>query len=64
MELNPASAFRVYMEVKDVQLSFSYRGPFHDGLTERIVDISENTIADHLRQKTTKDEQKGIFSSC
>lgn len=64
MELNPASAFRVYMEVKDVQLSFSYRGPFHDGLTERIVDISENTIADHLGQKKMNRKVSFLLVEC
>lgn len=64
MELTPASAFRVYLEVKDVQLSFSYRGPFHDGLTDRIVDISENTIADHMGQRKMNRKVSFLLVEC
>lgn len=41
------SAFRIYDNAQEYSLSFTYRGPFHESLTERVVDISENTIADN-----------------
>ncbi|MCB0762946.1 MAG: SiaB family protein kinase [Flavobacteriales bacterium] len=44
----PTSAFQLYTSAEQFQLSLSYRGPFVDELTARIVDISENTIADNL----------------
>jgi hypothetical protein len=42
------SAFQLYKSADQHQLSLSYRGPFVDELTARIVDISENTIADNM----------------
>lgn len=42
------SAFQLYKSADKHQLSLSYRGPFVDELTARIVDISENTIADNM----------------
>lgn len=40
------SVFPMYRHVQHCALSFTYRGPFMDDFTSRIVDISENTIAD------------------
>jgi hypothetical protein len=41
------SAFRIYVNAQEYSVSFTYRGPFHESLTERVVDISENTIANN-----------------
>lgn len=37
----------LYGESNDMNLSLSYRGPFADDLTHRIIGITENTITDH-----------------
>lgn len=41
------SAFELYKQAVGDNLSFSYRGPFVEDLTHRIIDITENTIADN-----------------
>lgn len=41
------SAFKLYKQAVQDNLSFSYRGPFVEDLTHRIIDITENTIADN-----------------
>lgn len=41
------SAFKLYNQALHDNLSFSYRGPFVEDLTHRIIDITENTIADN-----------------
>jgi len=41
------SAFKLYKQAMKDNLSFSYRGPFVEDLTHRIIDITENTIADN-----------------
>jgi hypothetical protein len=46
MSYSSTSAFPLYRNVQHCALSFTYRGPFMDDFTSRIVDISENTIAD------------------
>lgn len=42
------STFQIYVDSQQDQIAFSYRGPFHESLTERIVDISENTLVDQM----------------
>lgn len=42
------STFQIYVDSQLDQIAFSYRGPFHESLTERIVDISENTLVDQM----------------
>jgi len=41
------SAFKFFEKSKDCGVSFDYRGPFIDDLTSKILDISENTVADN-----------------
>lgn len=41
------SALNLYSSSGEADFVFSYRGPFYDNLTERIVNISEHTVADH-----------------
>ena len=42
------STFQIYVDSQQDEIAFSYRGPFHESLTERIVDISENTLVDQM----------------
>ncbi len=41
------TAYEFFEKSKNCRISFAYRGPFMDDLTTRIIDISENTIADN-----------------
>lgn len=59
MNHSSTSAFPLYRNVQHCALSFTYRGPFMDDFTSRIVDISENTIADS--QGLTKVNKKVSF---
>jgi len=38
------SVYSLFEENRDARLVFTYRGPFQDSLTERIIGISENTL--------------------
>ncbi len=38
------SVYSLFKENRDARLVFTYRGPFQDSLTERIIGISENTL--------------------
>lgn len=38
------SVYSLFHENRDARLVFTYRGPFQDSLTERIIGISENTL--------------------
>ncbi|MFT4779520.1 MAG: hypothetical protein ACI923_002061 [Flavobacteriales bacterium] len=38
------SVYALFEENRDARLVFTYRGPFQDSLTERIIGISENTL--------------------
>ncbi len=41
------TAYEFFEKSKDCGISFAYRGPFIDDLTTRIIDLSENNIADN-----------------
>jgi len=58
------SALTIYKSCEEDQLSFSYRGPFHESLTERIVDISENTVADQLGLKKINRKVSFLLVEC
>ncbi|MGB0424839.1 MAG: SiaB family protein kinase, partial [Flavobacteriales bacterium] len=58
------SAITIYQTSEKDQLSFSYRGPFHESLTERIVDISENTVADQLGLKKINRKVSFLLVEC
>lgn len=38
------SCFSLFMQHRDASMVFSYKGAFHEGLTEKIIGISENSI--------------------
>lgn len=53
------SAFNFFEKSRECGVSFDYRGPFMDDLTCKILDISENTIADN--QELSKVSRKVSF---
>lgn len=58
------TALTIFKTCEKDQLSFSYRGPFHESLTERIVDISENTVVDQLGLKKTNRKISFLLVEC
>ncbi|MFZ6051746.1 SiaB family protein kinase [Halocola ammonii] len=59
MSVDSATAHEFFKNSQDYGLSFTYRGPFSDDITNRILDISENTIA--INQQLPKINRKVSF---
>lgn len=59
MSINSATAYEFFQNSAAYGLSFTYRGPFFDDITTKILDISENTIA--VNQQLPKINRKVSF---
>ncbi|MEM9024279.1 MAG: SiaB family protein kinase, partial [Bacteroidota bacterium] len=59
-----ATAYRLFQELREDNLSFIYQGDFNDDITSRIIDLSDRNIESNIQLKRLKKKVSFLVAEC